>query len=271
MPERPLPRILSAIRATKEKEVALLLAKRSGPEWLSRARERLTTDRPRNFLAAVSAKSAGMRLIAEVKRASPSKGVIRKDFDPAVLAAAYERGGAAAISCLTDATYFQGSLEDLAHVRRASRLPVLRKDFLIHLAQVAEARLAGADAVLLIARMLSLEMLESLLALARELRMTPFTEIHDENDLAKALAVKAPLIGINNRDLETFQVDIETTHRLRPKIPLSIPVVAESGIATPEDMRRLARDGISAALVGESLLRQRDVEAAVRALLSFPI
>ncbi|MHC4884562.1 MAG: indole-3-glycerol phosphate synthase TrpC [Planctomycetota bacterium] len=266
--DRPLPNILHKIHATKEREVEALLSSTDEATLLTRARESLAANPPRDFFAAVSKPAAVPNLIAEVKKASPSKGLIREDFDPPAIAQAYEAGGASAISCLTDRDYFQGELGYLVAVREATKLPVLRKDFIIHPAQIAEARCAGADAVLLIARMLEQPLYEELYALTRELGMTALCEIHDEPDLEKTLAVEPRLIGINNRDLDTFVVDMETTFRLRALIPAEIPVVGESGIFTSEDMARLQAGNISAALVGESLMRQPDVTAATRALLA---
>lgn len=270
MSERPLPRILARIRATKEEEVATLLRETSEADLLAAARSRLTHHPPRAFHRAVAppARGAKVNLIAEVKKASPSKGLIRTDFDPAAIAQAYTRGGAAALSCLTDRAYFQGSREALQAVRAASPLPVLRKDFLIHPAQVMEAAAIGADAVLLIARMLPAEALSALLALAQDLGLGTLTEVHDPADVAKALAAEAPLIGINNRDLDTFTVDLTTVGRLRSQIPETIPVVAESGIFSPADVAAMAAAGAAAILVGESLMRQSDVEEAARALLA---
>ncbi len=265
MADRPLPPILGRIQATKQEEIARLLARTSEQALFERAREASRTDPPRDFFRAI-ATGPDVRIIAEIKHTSPSKGLLRKDFDPTALAAAYTRGGAAALSCLTDETYFQGSLNDLRQARAASALPVLRKDFLLHPAQVAEARAAGADAVLCIARMLARKDLEALLQAAVALGLTPLTEIHDEADLEVALAAQAPLIGVNNRDLDTFVVDVQTTYRLRARIPETVPVVAESGITSAQDLRRLAEAGVAAALVGESLLVQTDVETAVRRL-----
>lgn len=271
MTDRPLPPILARIAETKRAEIDALLSAADEKTLLARARERLAVDPPRDFLGAVSRSprrdEIPINLIAEVKKASPSKGVIREDFDPPAVAAAYEAGGASAISCLTDATYFQGSLEYLGAVREATALPVLRKDFILHRSQVCEARIAGADAVLLIARMLSERELAELIALTLDLGMTPLCEAHDDADLDTLLPCDPPLVGVNNRDLDTFVVDTETTFRLRERIPDDVPVVGESGVFHPEDMTRLAEAGVQAALVGESLMRQDDIAAAVRRLL----
>ena len=266
----PLPAILARIRATKEDEIRSLLARAAPAEWERRARSRVRDDPPRPFVAAVATPPPATprlpRVIAEIKKASPSKGLIRADFAPTALAGAYARGGAAAISCLTDETYFQGRLDHLGLARDACVLPVLRKDFLIHPAQICEARAAGADAILLIARMLDRTALAELHRLAGDLQMDALVEVHDEQDVEAALFAGASLIGVNNRDLDTFRVDPETTYRLRKHIPDRIPVVAESGIETNEQLLRLADAGVAAVLVGESLMRQPDVEAALRRL-----
>lgn len=285
---RALPRILASIRATKEAEVQALLARRSLAALEAAAQARIASDPPRDFLAAllppadranradradrasetrdVPAANDVPAVIAEVKKASPSKGVIRPDFDPPAIARAYAAGGAACISCLTDREYFQGELAYLEQVRAAAELPVLRKDFLIHEAQILEARAHGADAVLLIARMLEGEALDRLYRLARGLGMAVLLEVHDEPDLEKALATEARLIGVNNRDLDTFVVDVETTFRLRETIPPARHVVGESGLESPAQLRALHAAGVAAVLVGESLMRQPDPAAALRAL-----
>ena len=208
---------------------------------------------PRDFCAAL--RQPGVSLIAEVKRASPSKGVIRADVDPAALARAYEAGGAAAISVLTDERFFQGSLADLGAARDAVTLPVLRKDFVIDAYQVYEARAAGADAVLLIAAALVDDALQALHVLARELGMAALVEVHDAAELARAMAIDPRVIGVNNRDLRTFRVDLETTAQLRARVPSGVVLVAESGIRGPEDVARLASIGADAMLVGEALVR----------------
>lgn len=269
MSDRPLPRILARIRATKEEEITALLEAVPEAELGRRARATLSADPPRAFHRAVTAppRRGPLNLIAEIKKASPSKGLIREDFDPAAIARAYAEGGAAALSCLTDRAYFQGDGAALAAAREAAGLPVLRKDFLLHPAQVLEARILGADAVLLIARLLSAERLEELLALARELAMATLTEVHDEADVEKALRAEAPLVGVNNRDLDTFTVDPATTARLRSLLPATLPVVAESGIFTPADARAMADAGACAMLVGEGLMRHEDLVSATRNLL----
>jgi len=222
--------------------------------------------KPRGFLAALSG-GPPIRLIAEVKKASPSKGVIREDFDPVAIAKAYESAGASALSVLTDEPFFQGSLGYLRDVRAAVRLPVLRKDFLIDPYQVYEARAHGADAVLLIAECLDDAMLGTLYRLAVDLGMTPLVELHDPTNLDRVVAIGAKLIGINNRDLATFETDIEQTVRLIERIPADCLVVAESGIHTREQVERLETTGVAAMLVGESLMREKDVATAAARLL----
>ncbi len=227
-----------------------------------------------DFAAALA--QPGVSLIAEVKRASPSKGLIAREFDPVDLALTYAEGGAAAISCLTDARFFQGQLEHLTAIKEAFRqrnihLPVLRKDFIYHPYQVLQARVAGADAILLIMAVLSNSEYRELLAYARELGMEALVEVHDEHEVARALQAQPRIIGVNNRDLRTFQVDLQTTARLRPLIPDDILLVAESGIRHGNDVRTLKDMGVDAILVGETLVRQapgarlRKVRELVRA------
>lgn len=264
---RSLPKILHKIIATKETEVATLLAQTPLATLENAAATRLRVDPPRPFTAALTATTNRPHVIAEVKKASPSKGVIRADFNPTRIAAAYQQGGAAALSCLTDETYFQGKLEYLRAVREASGLPVLRKDFIIHPAQIFEACAAGADAILLISRILTPDDLRELYRLAKSLRLDVLLEIHDLPDLQKALSVQPNLLGVNNRDLDTFQVDIATTFRLREETAAAgIPLVSESGITCPADLARLAAAGIHAVLVGEQLMRQTDIAAGLREL-----
>ena len=223
---------------------------------------------PCDFEAALRA--PGISLIAEIKRASPSKGAIRPDLNPAVLARIYADNGAAAISVLTDSKYFGGSLDDLRIVRQTVDLPLLRKDFVLDPYQVYEARAAGADAVLLIVAILSDPALSLLYALTRRLNMSALIEVHNENELQRALRLAPRLIGINNRDLGTFTVDLETTARLRPLIPTDICVVAESGIHSRADIDRLRQIHIDAILVGEALVRSDDTGRQVRELIGAP-
>jgi len=205
-------------------------------------------------------KPRGVRLIAEIKRASPTRGLLCRDFDPEALAETYARNGAAAISCLTDARFFQGHISHLVLARERLEaigrpLPFLRKDFVLDPYQLVEARAAGAAAVLLIVAVLSDRELRELIAETKRLGMTPLVEVHDEAEVDRALAAGAEVIGINNRDLRTFQVDIETTARLRPRIPDECIVVSESGIRTPDDVRRVGEMGVDAVLVGEALVK----------------
>lgn len=220
---------------------------------------------PRDFAAAL--RSPGVSLIAEVKRASPSKGLLCHDFDAVALARAYEDNGAAAISVLTDQHFFQGHLNHLRAVRQKVRLPVLRKDFILDPYQVYESRLAGADAVLLIVAALSDGDLKALYQLVHELGMVALVEVHNEAELERALQIGPRIVGVNNRDLRTFEVDLETTARLRPLIPTDVVLVAESGIHTRADVARLAAIGADAMLVGEALVRAPDVGHKVRELV----
>ena len=220
----------------------------------------------REFFEALS-NDGPIKLIAEVKKASPSKGVIREDFDPVEIATTYEANGATCISCLTDEHYFQGSLEYLKAIRSAVNIPILRKDFILDAYQLLEARVAGADAVLLIAECLDDCHLRSLHNGAIELGMTPLVELYDPANLPRVLEAGARLIGINNRDLRTFEVDLQHTVRLRQEIPDDCLVVGESGIETHADVTLLSDAGVDAILVGESLMRSEDIGAAVRNLL----
>lgn len=208
-----------------------------------------------------------IRLVAEVKRASPSKGVIRAVFAPADLARAYALAGAHAVSVLTDGPFFQGSLDHLMAVREAVDLPVLRKDFHVDAYQLWEARAAGADAVLLIVATLSPAELQDLLGLSRELGLTALVEVHTRQELETALSAGAGLVGINNRDLKRFEVSLETTFGLLPFFPPEVVVVSESGISQPAEVTRLAAAGVDAILVGEGLLRHADVGMALRSLV----
>ncbi len=258
-----MPTILDQIVATKREEITH--ARATVPE--AALRERIARASPvRDFFAAVT-NSERIQLIAEVKRASPSQGLIRKDFDPAEIARTYQANGAAAISVLTDEPYFQGHLDDLCAVRAAVSLPVLRKDFILDPYQVFQARAAGADAVLLIAECLSPTELQDLHDLIVRLGMTPLVELYEPDNLPAVLDSGARLIGVNNRDLRTFEVDLGHTLRLRKQIPSDRFVVGESGIRTSNDVATLAAGGVNAILVGESLMASQDLATAVRELL----
>lgn len=255
--------ILDKIVATKKKEVEEAIRQRPLRDLMKAADQ---TPAALDFVAPLRA-APPIRLIAEVKKASPSKGVIRADFDPVAIAQAYALAGASCISVLTDSPYFQGSLEYLSAIRRAVKLPLLRKDFIIHPYQVFEARAHGADAVLLIAECLNRQELKGLHQLTRDLGMTALIEVYLPANLDNVLSTGTELIGVNNRDLTTFDVDLERTIKLRKQIPAELILVAESGIATHEDARKLQDSNVQAMLVGESLMRQKNIAAAVSSLL----
>ncbi|HOA52919.1 MAG TPA: indole-3-glycerol phosphate synthase TrpC [Thermogutta sp.] len=255
--------ILDRIVSTKREEVER--AKIFAPEeHLRRMVEQQPP--PRDFLGAIR-NAPNIALIGEVKKASPSKGVIRENFDPVAIARVYEKHGATCISVLTDEPYFQGHIEFLRWVKESVQIPVLRKDFILDSYQVLEARAYGADAVLLIAECLTTEQLTRLYHEILAWGMTPLVEVYEPENLPRVIDLGASLIGINNRNLQTFEVDLEHTIRLRAKIPSDRLVVGESGIQTHEDVDRLRRAGVNAILVGESLMREADIGLAVDRLL----
>jgi indole-3-glycerol phosphate synthase len=256
-----MPDILARICEAKREEIAALCA----GDLDRLARRARAAPAPRGFREAL-ADAPGVAVIAEVKKASPSAGLIREDFDPVGIARAYEAGGAACVSVLTDRRFFQGEPDYLPRIRAAVGLPLLRKDFLLDEAQILESRVLGADACLLIVAALRPARLERLAAGARDLGMGVLVEVHDERDLDVAVTAGADLIGINNRDLRTFQVDLATCERLAPRVPEGVLVVGESGIKGPDDVRRLAECGVKAVLIGETLMRADDVQAATGAL-----
>lgn len=222
--------------------------------------------KPLDFAAALRRRSGPPRLIAEIKRASPSKGLLRHGFDPATLAKDYVNNGASAISVLTDKKFFQGNIEHLMAAKATAKIPVLRKDFIFDPYQIVEARVAGADALLLIVAVLSDPQISTLLEETERLGMTALVEAHNEDEVGRALKAGAKVIGVNNRDLSDFSVDLETSARLRPLVPPEIVFVSESGIRSAADARRVAKMGVDAILVGEAIVKAKDVGAKVREL-----
>lgn len=265
-----LPDALAPICAATLAEVGRRRAADTVEDLIARIRER--DDAPRGFGMSLMRATAreGVGLIAEIKRASPSGGLIRPGFDPPALARAYAGAGAACLSVLTDEPHFQGSLDDMQAARAAVALPVLRKDFMLDPWQIYESRAAGADCILLIMAALSDEQANELEDVARGLDMDVLAEVHDRRELERALGLQTLLIGINNRDLKTLRSDVQTTIDLAPDVPADRFLISESGIRTRDDVRRLADVGARALLVGESLLRQPDVAAATRSLLGAP-
>lgn len=262
--------ILKRIIAAKREEVIAASQRQPLVQVRREAMDSLADElaRPRGFGAAIEARIAagGSAVIAEIKRASPSKGVIRSDFDPARIAPSYERAGAACVSVLTDTRFFQGSSEHLRAARQACSLPLLRKDFMIDPYQVYEARAWGADCILLIVAALGDTQMAELEACASEAGLDVLTEVHDAGELERALRLSSPLIGINNRNLRTFGVTLDTTLDLLAQIPPGRRVITESGILTPADVERMRRAGIAAFLVGEAFMRAADPGAELARL-----
>ncbi|MDI6725967.1 MAG: indole-3-glycerol phosphate synthase TrpC [Smithellaceae bacterium] len=253
--------ILEKILRRKATEVENIMAHNLTGQW-----ERELIDMPPalDFLSALRVRPA---IVAEIKRASPSRGRLRENFDPIEISRAYQRGGAAAISVLTDEIFFEGHGDHLRAVKRTVSLPVLRKDFIIHECQLLETRILGADAVLLIASILEQEKLKGFIRLTRSLGLTPLVEVHSEPELIAALEADAELIGINNRNLSTFQTDISLSIKLAPLIPRQVTLISESGIKSRADVERLLKAGVGAFLIGEALVGEADVEEKLRELI----
>lgn len=270
-----IPTVLERIIATKQAEITQARAVVGEASLQAAVRERLQQDPPRGFAAALQARvaqaaaspSATPAVIAEIKKASPSKGVIRPDFDPVAFARSYERGGATCLSVLTDRDYFQGHDDYLRQARAATRLPVLRKDFTVDPWQVLEAAAMGADCILLIVAALADAQMAELEACAREHRLDVLVEVHDAAELERALRLSSPLLGINNRNLHDFSVTLDTTLSLLPQVPADRLLVTESGIFTRADIRLMRDNGVDTFLIGESLMRADDPGTALAELI----
>jgi len=253
--------ILDKIIADKKEEVELVKSRTP----LATLKERIARRKPRDFKGALQGN--GLKLIAEVKKASPSKGVLCPDFKPVEIAKAYEQSGAAAISVLTETKYFQGYLDYLTAIREEVNIPLLRKDFIFDEYQIYESAAYGADAILLIASILSQEEIEKFLKLSKSLKLSCLVEVHNEAELLKAMLAGAKIIGINNRNLETFKVDTDITRRLRMMIPSEDIVVSESGINSKDDIKKMKECKVNAVLVGEALVTAKDIPAKIKELM----